>query len=324
MAHQTIINRDAAWPRLDRFLAAQLVELSRTRIQALIRAGRVTVNGEPVLKAREPLTGGEEIGIEVPDTAAESPLLPEAMDLDILHEDDAIVVVNKPAGLTCHPGTGQPSGTLANGLAALFKGLPSTSGALRPGMVHRLDKDTSGVIVVAKTESAHVALARQFERRQVLKTYNALVWGLLGEVGAVEEVDGSIARDPGNRLAFHVAEGGREAWTRFQVTEAYANFSLLEVRPRTGRTHQIRVHLTHRGHPIFGDALYGGKKSPAAISPSLRPLAKRLSGCLPRQALHAQTLQFEHPLSRKAVSYEAPLPEDFDEALSLLRMDNHG
>lgn len=324
MAHQTIINRDAEWPRLDRFLAAQLEELSRTRIQALIRDGRVTVNGEPALKAREPLTGGEEIGIEVPDKAAEPQLLPEAMDLDILHEDDVLVVVNKPAGLTCHPGAGQPSGTLANGLAARFEGLPANSGVLRPGMVHRLDKDTTGVIVVAKTESAHVALARQFEQREVSKTYQALVWGEPGKVGEVGELDGSIARNPRNRLAFHVADRGRKALTRFRVAETYGHFSLLEVRPRTGRTHQIRVHLAHRGHPVFGDALYGGKKSPATIAPSVRPLVESLSGALPRQALHARSLQFEHPLSGEVVSFEAPLPEDFEAALALLRVDNHG
>jgi len=324
MGHQTIINRDAEWPRLDRFLAAQLEDLSRTRIQTLIRDGRVTVNGEPVLKAREPLTGGEEIGIEVPDTAAEPHLLPEAMDLDILHEDDVLVVVNKPAGLTCHPGAGQSSGTLANGLAARFEGLPANSGALRPGIVHRLDKDTTGVIVVAKTDSAHVALARQFEQREVSKTYQTLVWGLPGEVGKVEELDGSIARDPHNRIAFHVADRGREAMTRFQVAETYGHFSLLEVRPRTGRTHQIRVHMAHRGHPVFGDALYGGKKSPATIAPAVRPLAERLAGALSRQALHARSLKFEHPSTGAVVTFEAPLPEDFEEALALLRVDDHG
>ncbi len=312
----THLQAEGSWPRLDRFLVAHLEGLSRTRIQAMIRSGRVSVDGETALKARDELSGGEQISVDLATVEPQGTLLPEPMDLDIIHEDEQIVIINKPAGLITHPGAGVHSGTLANGLAARFEALPERGGALRPGIVHRLDRHTSGIMVVAKTESAHADLARQFEQRQVAKTYRALVWGVPDEVG---EIDRPVARDPRNRVAFKVADGGRPALTRYRVVENFEHFALLELKPRTGRTHQLRVHLTHLGHPVFGDSLYGGVRDAAHTTLAARPLAARLKKALQRQALHAQRLTFRHPGSGRKATYTAPLPADFDTALALLR-----
>ena len=312
----TYLQAEGSWPRLDRFLVAHLDGLSRTRIQAMIRSGRVSVDGETALKARDELSGGEQISIDLATIEPAGSLLPEEMDLDILHEDDQIVMINKPAGLITHPGAGVHSGTLANGLAARFEALPARGGALRPGIVHRLDKYTSGIMVVAKTDSAHADLARQFEQRQVAKTYRALVWGVPNKVG---EIDRPLARDPRNRVAFKVIDGGRPALTRYRVIESFEHFALLELKPRTGRTHQLRVHLTHLGHPVFGDSLYGGVRDSAHTTLGARPLAARLKKHLRRQALHAERLTFRHPGSGRNATYTAPLPHDFDAALAMLR-----
>ncbi|MCH7575384.1 MAG: RluA family pseudouridine synthase [Candidatus Marinimicrobia bacterium] len=304
------------WPRLDRYLAAQLDDVSRTRIQALIRAGKVQVDGNAHLKSRLELLGGEEIIVDIPDGQPPGSLTPEPMDLDILHDDDTIAVINKPAGLVTHPGAGVASGTLANGLAAHFANLSPTGGPLRPGIVHRLDKDTSGLIVVAKSDAAHTHLARQFEERTVAKTYQAIVWDRVDGPGTIDE---PIGRDQRNRLAFTVAPSGRPAVTEYSVLEAYAYFTLLQIRPRTGRSHQIRVHLAHLGHPVFGDHLYGGVRLEVSVTPAARDLNRELRQDILRQALHAAALEFTHPGTGKTVSFAAPLPGDMQAAVERLR-----
>ncbi|MFB0516702.1 MAG: RluA family pseudouridine synthase [Candidatus Neomarinimicrobiota bacterium] len=310
---------DAPWPRLDRFLAARLEGLSRTRLQSLIKAGMVQVDGEIVCKAREPLRGGELIQIDIPAPAEPTHLEPEDIPLDILYEDNQIIVLNKPAGLVTHPGSGVYHGTLVNGLVARFERLSGRNGWFKPGIVHRLDKGTSGVMVVARNDTAHLHLARQFERREVQKTYLALVWGTPPETGKVEA---NLTRNPRNRLVFRASRmRGRPAVTTFKALELFHGFTLLEVRPYTGRTHQIRVHLTHLGYPIFGDRSYGGMRAPASIAPELRSVASRLQGVLHRQALHAFKLTFVHPTTKETVSFEAPLADDFKAALMILQQE---
>lgn len=319
MASPTQLKVDAAWPRLDHFLVARLAGLSRTRIQALIKTGRVRVDGTRIVKAREPLSGGERIQVDLP--AAQEPARPEPEDmpLNILYEDDQLVVLSKPAGIVTHPGHGIQSGTLVNALVGRFDQLSERNGDERPGIVHRLDKGTSGVMVVAKTDAAHLVLADQFERREVNKTYLALVWGTPAETGDIKT---HLTRDPHNRLAFKTCQtGGRQAVTAYKVFEYYDGFTLLEVRPRTGRTHQIRVHLAHLGCPIFGDDLYGGVKPPANIAPRQRGIVRQLRRVLPRQALHAFRLEFTHPTREQLMSFEAPLPNDFKEAITVLKQD---
>lgn len=319
MASPTQLKVDAAWPRLDHFLVARLAGLSRTRIQALIKTGRVRVDGTRIVKAREPLSGGERIQVDLP--AAQEPARPEPEDmpLNVLYEDDQLVVLSKPAGIVTHPGHGIQSGTLVNALVGRFDQLSERNGDERPGIVHRLDKGTSGVMVVAKTDAAHLVLADQFERREVNKTYLALVWGTPAETGDIKT---HLTRDPHNRLAFKTCQtGGRQAVTAYKVFEYYDGFTLLEVRPRTGRTHQIRVHLAHLGCPIFGDDLYGGVKPPANIAPRQRGIVRQLRRVLPRQALHAFRLEFTHPTREQLMSFEAPLPNDFKEAITVLKQD---
>ena len=315
----TRLTVDVPWPRLDRFLAARLEGLSRTRIQSLIKAGMVRVDGATVCKAREPLAGGERVQVALPAPERPAHLVPEDIPLDILYEDEQIIVLDKPAGLVTHPGSGVRRGTLVNGLVARFEGLSECNGRLRPGIVHRLDKDTSGVMVVARTDAAHLNLARQFERRAVRKTYLALVWGSPPESGQVEA---NLVRDPHNRLAFRASKfSGRPAATAYKALEHFQGFTLLEVRPRTGRTHQIRVHLAHLGYPIFGDRLYRGVRPAASTAPQLRDVAARLRGVLHRQALHAFRLTFAHPATKELMSFQASLPDYFRAALTLLRQE---
>ncbi|UCD36936.1 MAG: RluA family pseudouridine synthase [Fidelibacterota bacterium] len=308
---------ESAYPRLDQFLAARLEGLSRTRIQTLIKSGSVKIDGEAVFKARESLSGGERIQVEIPVAAIADHLEPEDIPLDVLHEDEQIIVLNKPAGLVIHPGSGNRQGTLVNALIGRYQRLSKLSGRLRPGIVHRLDKNTSGVMVVARTEEAHVHLARQFERREVQKTYLALVWGTPPESGKVEA---NLVRDPHNRLLFRTSQAqGRAAITAFSSLEYFNGFTLLQVRPRTGRTHQIRVHLAYSGYPIFNDRSYHGVRTAAGIAPDLREMVNQLRRTIDRQALHASTLTFVHPASQEMMTFEAPLADDFQAALGRLR-----
>jgi 23S rRNA pseudouridine1911/1915/1917 synthase len=281
--------------RLDRALADRLPEVSRTAISGWIEEGRVLVDGAS-LPGKTRLKGGERVEVRVPPPR---PTALEAEDraLAVLHEDDAILVIDKPAGLTVHPGSGRRGGTLANALVHRVRGLPEAGGSDRPGIVHRLDKDTSGVMVVAKTEPVQRALSAAFAAREVKKEYVAVVHGALAEEEGT--VDLPLGRSSAARTKMAVrASGGRAARTHWKVDRRLPRHTVVRCRPVTGRTHQIRVHLLSLGHPIVGDPLYGWRASPGDALPG-------------RMMLHARRLAFAHPATGKAVAFEAPVPADF-------------
>jgi len=311
-----IVEPARAGSRLDQFLASSL-DWSRARLQRWLKAGLVLVNGRtrpPSYKVRV----GDAIEVSVPPPEP-SYLLPESLPLEILYEDRDLLVVNKPPGLVTHPGAGHKTGTLLNALLHHCPDLQEIGDVSRPGLVHRLDKDTSGLLVVAKTDLAHRALVSQFQKHEVKKKYLALVWGRL------PQRQGRIAREIGrhpqerHKMSVH-ARRGKEAVTFWRVLQEFSGpLTLVELSPQTGRTHQLRVHLTAEGHPILGDAVYGGgasrfKGAPPALS-SLRPLVKR-------QMLHAWQLRFTHPRSGEEVGWEAALPEDFQVVVEKLEKMN--
>ena len=293
--------------RLDKYLAEEIELISRSKIKESIVSKDVLVNGEAV-KPSFKLTGGETIRVEISDPQPME-LESQPILLDIIHEDDDIVVLNKQVGLVVHPGAGNRTGTLVNGLIHHFDQLSSVSGSLRPGIVHRLDKDTSGVIVVAKNDAAHGNIALQFSERTVEKTYLALVWGIPEETEG--KIDLPIIRHPKMRTLFTTGEVGRPALTEFRLLEPFEYLSLLELTPRTGRTHQLRVHLSEMGHPIFGDASYGGGENRArGFLPEVTKELSRLAKILNRQALHAMILVFDHPSTGERVTFVAPMADD--------------
>jgi 23S rRNA pseudouridine1911/1915/1917 synthase len=303
-----LVPPDAAGLRLDVFLA-QASGLSRARVQQLIADGHVLAAGRPH-KPRHPVTAGEQILVRIP-TAAPLSLTPEAIPLDVLHEDDDLLVLNKPAGMVVHPGPGRTTGTLVHALLAHCGHLPGIGGVERPGIVHRLDRETSGVLVVAKTEAAHHALSRQFKTRIVRKSYLALVHGAVGrESGRIEA---AIGRREHNRKRMGVRErGGREARTAYRILRRLPGMTLLELGLETGRTHQIRVHLSHIGHPVVGDRTYGGRRERRLRTRSQSPTRVPL-GCPQslRQMLHAWRLAFHHPRTGAWLEFTAPIPPDF-------------
>jgi len=280
--------------RLDRFVTAHVSELSRTQVQKLVSEGHVTVNGAPE-KASFHLTAGDRVSVTVPP-APPSPLSPEAMPLRILFEDADLLVLDKPPGMAVHPAPGHPGHTLVNAVLAHYPALAEVNASRRPGIVHRLDKDTSGVMLVAKNSRAQREMERQFKERTVRKSYLVLVKGKLEPLqGAIEA---AIGRDPANRQRMAVVRGGREARTRYEVRRYLPGYTLLEVFPETGRTHQIRVHLRAIGFPVAGDSTYGVK----------HPL-------LSRQFLHAHRLGFNLPSTGEWMEFSAELPEDLQRAL---------
>lgn len=280
--------------RLDRYVCDKLAELSRTRIQRLIADGYITVNDQ-VAKAGLKLNAGDRLKVIIPP-APPSPLTPEAIPLNIIYEDDDLLVVDKPAGLTVHPAPGHPAHTLVNAILARFPHLAALSDSLRPGIVHRLDKDTSGVMVVAKSSLAQTKLAEQFKAHSVVKAYLALVKGKLTPENGI--IEAPIGRDPRDRKRMAVVARGREARTEYRVVKYIGDYTLLEVRPETGRTHQIRVHLSAIGFPVVGDKVYGVKSS-----------------YLSRQFLHASRLGFNLPSTGKYVEFKSELPSDLAQAL---------
>ena len=283
--------------RLDVYLVAERPALTRSQVRQLIGNGHVLVNGS-ASKPGQKLKAGDEIHVSVPEPQL-TDLLAEDIAVSVLYQDADLAVIDKPAGLSVHPGPGHPTGTLVNALLAICPDIAGIGDTVRPGIVHRLDKDTSGVMVVAKTTAAHQHLARQLASRSMSKTYRALA------VGEVLPASGTlrypIGRDRSNRKRMAVVEGGRESVTCYEVTRSVGGCSLLNVFPQTGRTHQIRVHFAAIGHPLLGDALYG-KKSPL----------------LPRQFLHAHSLGFVHPTTGEKMTFTAPLPEDMNEVLRCL------
>ncbi len=288
--------RDAG--RLDRFLAERCADLSRSRIQRLIAEGAVAVDGRRPAAAYR-LRAGSRVAIRVPPPSP-THMRAQSIPIAVLHEDDYLLVVDKPAGMAAHPGAGHPDSTLVNALLGMRLDIGSVGGALRPGIVHRLDKDTSGLMVVAKTDRAHAALTAQFRDRSVRKGYLALVAGAPEPPAAI--IDAPIGRDPDDRKRMAVVDDGKPATTTYRTIERFAGCAYLDVRPKTGRTHQIRVHLASIGCPVVGDATYG-----------------RADARIGRQFLHAATLEFEHPASGRRTRFERPLPDELSSALDRLR-----
>jgi 23S rRNA pseudouridine1911/1915/1917 synthase len=311
-----VVDAARAGERLDRFLQACAPDLSRTRLQGLIVAGAVAVDGRPARPSQR-VRAGARVALSVPLPEALA-LAPEPIPLDIVHEDPDVLVVNKPAGLVVHPGAGHRTGTLVHALLAhCGPALSGIGGARRPGIVHRLDRGTSGLLMVAKTDAAHQALARQLKARTVERRYLALVHGRVPAAEGV--VEAPIGRDPRDRLRMAVRpEGaGRPAVTRYRVTERFehpAPLTLLEVVLGTGRTHQIRVHLGHLGHPVVGDRTYRRRGAPP-LAPELAARVAALGG----QALHAAVLGFAHPRTGARLRFEAPPPAPLAALLGWLR-----
>ena len=322
-------------PRLDKALAREVPEeahLSRSRLSRLIDDGAVTLNGAPVTDARAKVVQGDVIEITVAE-AEDVATAPEAIALDIRFEDDDLIVINKPAGMVVHPAPGSPGGTLVNALLHHFGGnLSGVGGEKRPGIVHRIDKDTSGLLVVAKSDAAHHGLADQFAAHTVEREYMALCHGLPDpgdprlngvrgvnfEPGSVLKITTQLARHKTDRQRQAVLfQGGRHAVTRVRVEESLGPVTLVSCRLETGRTHQIRVHMTHAGHGLIGDPVYGGRRKLAkgAISDA----AAQAIAVFDRQALHAAVLGFDHPVSGETLTFEAEMPDDMMNVITLLR-----
>jgi len=302
--------------RIDQYLANKLPDISRSKIQALIKLGQVTINGEPV-KSSLILQGNEAIECRFKEKIETKSLSGEVMDLNIIFEDDCLAVINKPAGLVVHPGSGNWSGTLLNGLVNHFNDL-SRHESMRPGIVHRLDKDTSGVIIIAKNDATHDNLSDQFRNRKVKKEYLALAWGKVQDQGIIEGKMGRHNRD--RKLFAMVESGGRKSFTEYELDKFFPPLSWLRLYPMTGRTHQLRVHLKSIGHPIFCDDAYGGSaKFAKSFHVKYTQLLNRLLKCVNRVALHANKLEISHPKTNQTMVFQAPIPRDLKRALEILK-----
>ena len=297
---ELVIPDEEGGQRLDQALAKLLPEFSRNRIQNWIRARRIAVD-DAFPNTKMKVFGGEAVRVEVEADPDATPDAPEAIPLDVVHEDAMLMVINKPAGLVVHPGSGNRSGTLLN---ALLHRVPQVAELPRAGIVHRLDKDTSGLLVVAKTLKAHTDLVRQLQARSVKREYLALVYGEIDRAGTV---DAPLARDPHNRTKRTVHSMGKEAITHYEVVERFPGITLIRCKLETGRTHQIRVHMQHIGHPLVGESTYSASRRSHLKIP------------FPRQALHAERLGLIHPVMRDFVQWECPLADDFAQLLDRLR-----
>ena len=311
MSDVRTFTEDKKGERLDQFLVRSIDGFSRSHIQKIISTGGVTVaesGKEPtvVTKPRHTLSVGDVVTIDVP---APQPIAarPEDIPLDILYEDSDVIVVNKARGMVTHPATGTADGTLVNALLYHCHDLSGINGALRPGIVHRLDKDTSGVMIAAKNDAAHVDLAEQIRTKAAHRTYIAIVHGVINEPRGV--VHGAIGRDPRDRQRMAVVpveHGGKDAITEFTVSERFDDYTVVECELKTGRTHQIRVHMAYIGHPLVGDPKYGMKKN-------------RFAGIIDGQALHSMRLTFTHPRTREEMTFEAPMPDDMKNVIDAIR-----
>ncbi len=306
--HTFTVSDDSEGVRLDRFLVSVLADRSRSQIQRLIKEGQVRVGGHDA-RANQAVKIGQEVTVDIPEPAEPSPR-PEALALPLVYQDQDLIVVDKPAGMVVHPAAGHASGTLVNALLHHVDDLSGIGGEKRPGIVHRLDRGTSGLMVVAKHDAAHEELARQFQEREVEKEYIALVWG---EVMAGRRIDEPIGRDPANRKKMSArARRSREAVTRIVRAERVKTLTLAHVAIHTGRTHQIRVHLSAIGHPIVGDPLYGGVHR--RVPGDLRAVTH-----LERPFLHAARLAFKHPSDGRRMAFTSELPADLQRVLDELR-----
>lgn len=286
--------------RLDAYIAKKYTDLSRTMAQKLVEEGNILVNGKSK-KISYKVQKGDEIELTIPE-AKEIGIKPENIDVEVIYEDKDIIIVNKPKGLVVHPANGNPDGTLVNAIMAICKGsLSGIGGEIRPGIVHRLDKDTSGLLIIAKNDQAHINMSKQIKDRQVKKIYIALVKGRTKEEEAT--INMPIGRSTKDRKKMAVRKDGKEAITHFKVLRRYNNYTLLEVKIDTGRTHQIRVHMAEIGHPVVGDMVYSNGKNEFGIQ---------------GQMLHAKSLDFKHPITGKQMHLEAELPDYFKEVLGKL------
>ena len=305
------VNSEMAGKRLDVVLSACLEDISRSYVQKLIESGNVMVNGDFCNEKKLKVKDGDAVTIQIPEPE-KLEVLPEDIPLDIVYEDSDVIVIDKPAGLVVHPANGNHTGTLVNALMHhCGNDLSSINGVIRPGIVHRIDKDTSGLIMAAKNDRAHLSLSQQLSEHTITRRYVALVYNNFKEDEGT--VDAPIGRDPNNRLRNKVilpgakgSDSARHAVTHYKVLERFGRYTLIEARLETGRTHQIRVHMAHIGHPLVGDELYG-------------PAKNRLGA--KRQMLHAKILGFVHPATGKYLEFESPLPEDFEKVLARTRLE---
>lgn len=315
---ETVVSAAQSRKRLDQYLSDTDLPATRSKIQRWIRGGAVSVNSVVVEKCGHVVSEGDAVAVTVPDSppaAAE----PESIPLDIVYEDEAFLVVNKAAGMVVHPAHGHARSTLVNALLHHCNGLKQFDDPVRPGIVHRLDKDTSGLMIVAKREDAHAMLSRQLAERRIKRGYTGLVWGRVAESSGT--IDAPIGRHPRFRQRMAVVEAGRgrRAVTHFRVRGSMEDGTLLALALETGRTHQIRVHLAHLGHPVVGDPVYGGRfKRLARFAPRRRPRLRSMLDVLRRQALHASELEFIHPYSGRRQAFSAPVPDDMQRAVAFM------
>ena len=296
-----IVNKEENGKRLDVYIAGKDEEITRSSAQRQIERGNVVVNGKVITKVSYKVTEGDNIDIEEQEPV-EIELKVQNIPIDVIYEDKDIIVVNKPKGMVVHPANGNPDGTLVNAIMAICKGsLSGIGGEIRPGIVHRLDKDTSGLLIVAKNDMAHVNMSEQIKRHEVKKTYIALVRGIVKENQAT--IDMPIGRSNSDRKKMAVTKNGKNAVTHIKVLKRYDKYTLLEINIETGRTHQIRVHLAHIGYPVIGDYIYSNGKNEFGIV---------------GQCLHAKSLEFKHPITGKDMKLEAPIPEYFEKVLQEL------
>jgi 23S rRNA pseudouridine1911/1915/1917 synthase len=310
LVHELELPAEVAGARFDQALAAALPQYSRARLQRWISAGAVLLDGR-VVRPRERLAGGERVRVQA-EFPADETVEAEAIGLKVVHEDEALLVIDKPAGLVVHPGAGNPRHTLQNALLAHD---PALATVPRAGLIHRLDKDTSGLLVVARTPGVHVQLVRLLQERKIARGYLALC---LGRPTAGGTIDEPIGRHRSQRTRMAVRRDGREAVTHYRIEERFRGHTLLRVQLETGRTHQIRVHLAHAGYPIVGDPLYGGRRRQVA---GAGEGVQQALAAFRRQALHAQRLALDHPISARHHTFEAPVPPDFRALLATLRDD---
>ena len=315
-----LVNEQHSGERIDKFLVGVMENVSRTDVQKLIAAGEVKVGGAQASKNFRVETGMVVVVDKLPEKEA-STLEPENIPLDIVYEDDDIVVLNKPRNLVVHPGNGVQNGTLAAGLLYHFKeNLSAVNGPLRPGIVHRLDKDTPGLMVVAKNDAAHRHLAHQLETRTLHRTYNALVWGHVRDLEGT--IDAPIGRNPKNRLKMAVVKDGKPSRTHYVAKKFFAFATLLELQLESGRTHQIRVHSRYMGHPVVGDPLYDGRDGCLnRVSPLMKDIAAKVLEIAPAQLLQAVKIELIHPTTGKKMKFKVPLEKPFEQVLKLLKKE---
>jgi 23S rRNA pseudouridine1911/1915/1917 synthase len=311
--HRIVADKGQTLTRLDKFLMDRLPNISRNKVQSAIKDGYVLVNGNEI-KPNYRVRPSDEVVISLPEPPRETDILPEDIPLDIIHEDSDLMIVNKPPGMVVHPAFNNWTGTLVNALVWHFKSLPEMEGNEgRPGLVHRIDKDTSGLLVIAKSERAMSSLAKQFYDHSIERTYYALVWGDVKEdKGTIDVHLGRSLKDRRVVTAFPDADFGRHAITHYQVLKRLRYVTLIKCNLETGRTHQIRAHMKYLGHPLFNDAMYGGDKILKGTQFSnYKAFVNNCFKAMPRQALHAKSLGFIHPATKEFVQFEIDLPEDF-------------